>query len=121
MYDELQKVVNQRKGEGEALQKAQQESSRQRLLTILRKKLKTSFIGSIAEFEKFFGALWGHGKLPEELTQQERGFRDLWEECRTEVLDNGNDQIRAVEDEISQYSIMWNRHKLTLHSNRQGK
>lgn len=116
MHDKLKKVIEQREGEKIALAKAQQESSRNRLRNILKKKLTTTFIGSLVQFETYFGSLWGHGKPLEELTEDQQGFRALWEQCRTEILNNGNHQIHAVEKEISQYDMSWKMHQITLHT-----
>jgi hypothetical protein len=85
------------------------ENSKNRLITNVEKKFRTTMIGSLAVFEKYFGELWGHGKG--ELTQEQRDFRELWEEARTDILNNGNTQMRIAQEEIAQYTMTWNRYK----------
>ena len=68
-------------------------------------------IGSLAHFENTFGELWGHGKLDDNLTNEELYWHDKWEEVRTEILNNGNNQLRAAIDEMAEYTLTWNRHK----------
>lgn len=76
-------------------------NSKKRLLTNVNKKFQTTMIGALAAFEKRFGHIW----------EKDDRWRDLWEETRTEVLDIGNKNLRAAEQEISEYSISWNRYQ----------
>jgi len=69
---------------------------------ILRKRMQTTMIGALHEFEKSFGYLWGYDKSEDEpLTEKEEKFLDIWEETRNRVLNNGNFQIRKAIQEIS--------------------
>ena len=103
-----------RQGEVESVRKLQ-ESSRRRLSSIIKKKLQTSFIGAIAKVEQYIGSqLWGHGKEEDELTERERRWLEIWNECRTEILDNGNAQIRALESEVQQYTITFVGNKMVF-------
>jgi hypothetical protein len=86
------------------------ESSKKRLLNNIRKKFDTTIIGSLAVMEEFFGELWGHGIRYNELTDDEREWREAWEEARTKMLDLGNSNSRASQNEISQYTISWNKY-----------
>ena len=70
----------------------------------------TTIIGSLAAFEERFGDLWGHGLPIAELDEDQRYWRDLWMETRSKVLDNGNANLRAAQNEISQYTMSWNRY-----------
>lgn len=90
------------------------DESKNRLRKIFEKKIKTSFIGALAKFEEFFGQIWGHGKKDSECTKEQIKLKNLWEKCRTEVLNNGNNQLRAIELELHQYEIDWLRYKLKL-------
>lgn len=90
------------------------EKSKKRLTNILTTKIKTSFIGSISSIENHFGFLWGHGKPEEELTESEASMREIWENARASILDNGNTQLRAAVNEISNYSINWERFHVEL-------
>jgi len=86
------------------------ESSRRRLLNNIKKKFDTTTIGSLAVIEDIFGELWGHGVHYNELTDEEKEWREDWNEARTKILDLGNSNLRAAQSEISQYSISWNRY-----------
>ena len=90
------------------------EKSKKRLTNILSTKIKTSFIGSISSIENHFGFLWGHGKPEEELTDSEASMREIWENARANILDNGNTQLRAAINEINNYSINWERYYMEL-------
>ena len=87
-----------------------QENSKKRLLNNIKKKFDTTIIGSLAAFEEEFGYLWGHGKPLEELTDDELDFRDMWNDVRAKILDNGNFNLRSAQTEISQYTLSWNRY-----------
>mgnify|MGYP003131452346 CR=1 FL=1 len=86
------------------------ESSKRRLSNILKKKFDTTIIGSLAAFEERFGELWGHGLSLSDLDEDQQYWRDLWMETRSKVLDNGNANLRAAQNEISQYTLSWNRY-----------
>jgi hypothetical protein len=88
--------------------------SRDRLERIVQKKMKTAFVGALARVERAFGALWGHGKSDLRLTPEERAWRAVWDECRTEILNNGNHQARALEAEFPQYEINWTGYRVVL-------
>lgn len=83
------------------------EGCKKRLLNTIEKKFKTTIIGAIASVEAGFGELWGHGKPEVELTEDERNFRAIWQEVRTEILNKGNNNLRGAQDEIAQYSTTW--------------
>ena len=65
-------------------------------------------IGALAAFESSFGEFWGHGE--ETLTNEQKEFRKIWEETRTDILNNGNSQLRIAQEEIAQYTMTWNRY-----------
>lgn len=81
---------------------------RKRLSNIAETKLKTAFIGSLDAFEKEFGDLWGRNELNKTKEQQE--WYDKWQSARTNVLNNGNNQLRALLTEISNNIVEWNRY-----------
>ena len=87
-----------------------QENSKKRLINNIKKKFDTTIIGSLAAFEAEFGYLWGHGKTYAELTEEEQEFRDMWNDVRSKILDNGNFNLRSAQSEISQYTLSWNRY-----------
>lgn len=68
---------------------------------IICKRLETTMIGALFQFEKSFGYLWGHNKADNKLTVQEESFRDLWENTRDNILNNGNNQLRKCLGDLS--------------------
>lgn len=112
--DKLWEVNERRKAEEPANQKRYEERSRTNLHKVIKKKFNNTFIGDLSKFEKHFGALWGYGKDEMERTPEESAWHEVWQRCRNEVLNNGNHQLRAVETELNQYSVCWNRYQLML-------
>lgn len=90
------------------------EKSKKRLSNIVSTKIKTSFIGAISSCEEHFGFLWGHGKEEQDLDENESAMRDIWENARANILDNGNTQLRATINEINNYAISWERYHLDI-------
>jgi hypothetical protein len=64
--------------------------------SILTKRFQTTMIGSLFEFEKMFGYLWGHDKDEKDLTDKELDFLDRWDIVRNQILNNGNNQLRKA-------------------------
>ena len=99
----------------EQLRKLNQEryaiGSKKRLMKNIEKKFKTSMIGSLVRCEEQLGFLWGHGLDEQDLTKEQLKFRDIWENLRTEILNHCNSQLRAVIEEMAQYTISWNQYK----------
>lgn len=112
--DKLRAVTEHRRAEQGARERRYEEQSRRRLLRIIERKLSTSFIGALSKFEQFFGHLWGHGLDERELTDVQRRWREAWEECRNEVLNNGNNQVRAVRAELAQYTMSWDAYQTNM-------
>jgi hypothetical protein len=94
--------------------------SAQRLSNIGVKKIKTSMVGCVAEMEEAFGELWGRNKKPEERTEEEKRWYELFQIARKNMLNLGNNQIRAFQNEINEYIITWKRYNyiLPIKSNR---
>jgi hypothetical protein len=90
------------------------DKSKKRLSNIISTKIKTSFIGAISCCEEHFGFLWGHGKEDVELDENELAMKEIWENVRAQILDNGNTQLRASINEISNYTINWDRYHMEL-------
>ena len=67
-------------------------------------KIRTSFIFALAEIERIFGELWKHNE-DGDLDEIEQEWKEAYQEFRKAVLDNGNAQIRALEDHIKNYDI----------------
>lgn len=84
--------------------------SKQRLANNLTKKFNTTTIGSLAIFEEEIGFLWGHGLQYKELDEDQREWRKIWSTVRTRILDLGNSNLRAAQNEVDQYTLSWNRY-----------
>lgn len=85
--------------------------SRDRLQTIVTKKIQTAMIGALDMFEIEFGHLWDHGKKFNELSDEKKRIRKKWQRARSDILTKGNDQIRAIEKELKEYTVRWDRHQ----------
>jgi hypothetical protein len=90
------------------------EDSKDRLLNISRKKVQTTMIGALSTIEKHFGFLWGCEEEVDNLTDEQKHMRDIFEEARSEILDKGNSQMRNLETEFVQYDVKWLRYSMTL-------
>ena len=86
------------------------DNSKRLLLNNIKKKFDTTIIGSLAAFEEKFGELWGHGLSIEELDEDQLYWREVWADARSRILDNGNANLRAAQNEIAQYTLSWNRY-----------
>jgi hypothetical protein len=96
--------------------------SKSRLKKIARKKLTSSFIGALADFEEIFGKeLWGHGLKDSELTDEQKNNKLKWQQIRIKVLNRGNHQIRNFDSELDLYEtkFLGNRIIFTGESNGQ--
>jgi hypothetical protein len=113
---QMRAVADSRKAESSLRNQKYNESSKKQLMKILETKIRTSFIAPLSYFEANFGFLWGHGKEESKLTKEELHYRQIWNFIRTNVLNNGNNQIRAVCNELNQYTVSWNRYQLNFKS-----
>ena len=113
-FTEFKHQANKRRTDRETHYK---DNSKRRLLNILKKKFDTTNIGSLAAFEEKFGDLWGHGLAMNDLDEDQRYWRDVWMETRSKVLDNGNSNLRAAQNEIAQYTLSWNRYVTNFYRN----
>lgn len=112
--EKLDCMANRRNALRDQGKKQYLDQSRDRLSNILTTKLKTTMIGALHQFELVFGHLWGHGKPNEELTEEEKSNRQKWNDLRTEVLNNGNNQIRGMKEELRNNTIHWNRYRTEI-------
>jgi len=82
--------------------------SKDKLKKVSKTKMRTSFIGALSAVEKHFSELWEIFPDDEEdLIADKKFWKNVWELCRAEILNNGNNQLRAMEAEIDQYSVSW--------------
>ena len=110
-FYEFNNDVNKRKEENK---RRKEVGDKSRLKDNMKKKLQTTMIGAIAQFEESFGHLWGINKHVNELTESELEWREVWNDVRDTVLDLGNSQVRAAMNELEQYSLSWNKYQVNL-------
>ena len=109
--EKLARIAAARAVRAEESKVAYKRDSRDRLGRAVATKLRTTMIGSLQAFEDLFGPLCGLGKSRGSMTEGELELRDLYEELRSRILNLGNGQIRALEAEIAQYDVSWNRYQ----------
>jgi hypothetical protein len=90
------------------------ELSRGRLKAAVGRKGRTVIFGLVERFERAFGLLWGHGKPDAACTPEELAWRDAWARLRTDCLDHGHAQLRALDKELAEYEVEWLRHRRSL-------
>lgn len=74
-------------------------------IQIAEKRIETTMIGALSRFENIFGYLWGHHKNHnEQLTDKEVYFDNLWQDVRNNILNHGNQQIRAMNNDMNKHS-----------------
>ena len=83
--------------------------SKDRLASVAEKKMRTVFIGAISSIEDKLGFLWGQNKEPRDRTANEREYLELWKALREEILNKGNNQLRGLLLEITEYDVLWNK------------
>lgn len=105
-FENFKKIVAQRKQENDDKYK---ETSKKRMIENVCKRMRTNMIGALAAFEESFGELWGKGKKT--LNSAEQDCYNIWQDTRAKILDQGNNNIRIVQEEISQYDCHWNRYQ----------
>lgn len=89
------------------------ESSKDRLSKISKKKIQTTMIGALSSIEAHFGFLWGQDES-DEISPEQEHMKEIYELVRSEILDRGNNQVRNLETELNQYDIKWNRYHLQI-------
>ena len=86
------------------------ELSKDKLLSVTKKKVQTTMIGAISTIENHLGFLWD----VENPTAEQKELRNIFEEMRSEILDRGNTQIRNLENEFSSYDVIFKNYTLNL-------
>lgn len=108
VYDNFEKASKINKEDEKKLTQKHQFLSKDKLKKVAKTKMRTSFIGALSATEKYFSELWEIFPEDDEETVNEKNFwKNTWELCRAEILNNGNNQLRAMEAEIDQYSVSW--------------
>lgn len=88
--------------------------SKERLKKIAMRKFKTCFIAALAEFEDVFGEMWGHNLSDDELTDTQKLNREKWRQVRTNILNKGNTQARALVAEMDLHKVEFEGYKMVL-------
>lgn len=70
-------------------------------------------IGSLDAIEKKFGFLWGF-ESPEEFTEEQKILKEMYDEVRALILDKGNNQIRFLKNEFTDYEINRKKYHINL-------
>ncbi len=118
--DALMRIRKQREANREASAERYASQSRERLRRNMETKIRTTMIGALSAVEQRFGSLWGQGKPRHLLTEDELRWDEIKEVLRTEILNNGNNQLRAAAAEIGQYEVSWNRYQYDLPVEKEG-
>lgn len=84
--------------------------AKEKLISDCIKKIQTTMIGSLATIEKHFGFLWENDEYDGNMD----GLFEVYKKLRLEILDKGNDQIRALEKEFKNYDINFKRYYIKL-------
>ncbi len=106
-HEQLRRIYDSAKRSNEDKYK---NNSKKRLIANLTKKFEICIIGSLATCEDGFGKLWGH-KSDRNRDLKEQEWYDIWQEVRTNILNNGHKQLRAALNEIAEYTMTWDRYK----------
>lgn len=88
--------------------------SKERLKKIAMKKFKTCFIAALAEFEDIFGHIWGHNLSEDQLTTEQKTNHEKWQQVRTNILNKGNTQARALVAEMDLHKVQFEGYKFFL-------
>jgi hypothetical protein len=89
------------------------QDSKKRLQSIIETKIRTTFIGALDAFERTFGDLWGYDS-DEEPNKSQQSLKKLWQQVRNDILDLGNNQLRAAHLEIENHTIKWDRYNMVI-------
>lgn len=114
LHEQMSAAVAHRRAVTEQGKKKFALDSKRRLAENLHKKFQTAFVCPLAQIEEKFGVLWRHKKDPEKMTLDERHWWEKYQAIRNVILNNGNNQIRAMEAELQTYTVRWDRHQANL-------
>lgn len=114
--EKMDQIVRHRTEAKEDGRKRYLAESKERLRKNIASKIRTVMIGDLARVEAKFGRLWGQGKPKHALTDQEIELDAVKEELRTEILNHGNNLLRAAMAEIDQYDVDWKRYQYDVNA-----
>jgi hypothetical protein len=89
------------------VRKIHEEGSKRLLVKSIEKAINTTMIGSLAKFEEAFGILIGFNVPPQNCTEEQLEFRTIWQQVRTDILNNGNKQLKRIREESENYVVSW--------------
>ena len=89
------------------------EVSQQSLYKFSEKCIRTTMIGELDAIEKSFGFLWNF-EMEGELTEEQKVFKNIYEDTRAFILDKGNNQIRFLKNEFADYEINRKKYQINL-------
>jgi len=113
MSDKERQLSELRKAQREEAEGRISSDSRERLKKIAAKKFQTCFIFALAEFETAFGKeLWGHNMPEESLTSEQKANKTRWQQVRTNILNKGHMQARALMAELDLHETIYNGYKV---------
>ena len=75
----------------------------------VRISVKTITIGTLEILETNFGYLWGHGLELDELTEDQKEFRETWEYVRHQIKERGKESQDILLNNINNFSVRKNR------------
>lgn len=87
----------------EAAKELHGKESREKLENIITKRIKTTMIGAVAAVEESLKQFWDNGG--EKLTEEQERIFNLFQEMRSKILDNGNNQIRLIEKDLDNFNV----------------
>lgn len=67
--------------------------------------LKTTAVGSIAIFEENFGHLWGEGVPEDQLTEEQKLYKERWQETRSQIFDRCRQSEEIALSTLDKFSI----------------
>jgi hypothetical protein len=89
------------------------EVSQQSLYKFSEKCIRTTMIGALDAIEKSFGFLWNF-EIEGDLTEEQKLFKNIYDDARAFILDKGNNQIRFLKNEFSDYDINRKKYQINL-------
>lgn len=117
----LRRTKQLRQNEKERAEVFRKEQEADRLSRSIDRHFNTTYIGALHAVEKQFSALWADGIPEHELTEAEYLWRQRWKTVRNEILKNGNDERRAAQAELREYTVEWNRPHIDINFNSNGR
>jgi len=114
MDDKERQLINLHKLQRKQSKGRIENDSKERLKKIAMKKFRTCFIAALSEFEDIFGYMWGHNLLENELTDEQKINREKWRIARTNILNKGNTQARALVAEMDLHKVEFEGYKMVL-------